>query len=330
MLVLALGLFVGLVPAASAARAAVNQCNGVYNGGGQAVECHVVIQNRLNLATGVSSSTSTEQACHGAAGGAVMCTTIPIDVLSTTVDQCNGSALGGGATLLCTVQVTNTITGSATSAPTTVNQCIGSGGGGGTQPTVDCTPIGSTTNADVTQCNGSANNGGGTMRVRCTVTPSTSSAALPVTINQCNGSTAGGSTVTCTASIVNIFLPTTPTTAAPSTTLASRPRPSGTVRPSTATRPTTTGIATTTARAATSSSGTASTSARSTTSTPTNAVATATPATGTGTTSSTTTTALASTGVPAIRLGLLAVVLLAGGAALMVIGRRVGWIGKHR
>lgn len=112
-------------------RFAVNQCNGVYNGGGQAVECHVVIQNRLNLATGVSSSTSTVEACRGVAGAA----------------------------LTCTVQVTNAITGSGTQAPVTTDQCIGSGGGGGTEPTTVCSPIASTTNADITQCNGSANNG---------------------------------------------------------------------------------------------------------------------------------------------------------------------------
>ena len=332
VLVLAIGLFTALAPDASAAGSAVNQCNGVYNGGGQAVECHVIVNNRLNLATGVSSSTSTLTACHGAPAGALTCTTTPLDVLITSVHQCNGSALGGGATLLCTVQVTNTITGDGTSAPTTVNQCIGSGGGGGTQPTVDCSPIASTTGADVTQCNGSANNGGGSRRVHCTVTTSTSSAELPVTINQCNGSAAGGSTVTCTSSITNIFVAVPPPT---TSATASRTKPSGSVRPSTATRPTTSAVGRTTTRGTASRNGTATTTVRNGTSTNGGAIGTTSTAStgaGGGTTpsGSGTTTTLASTGVAATRQALLAVVLLAAGAALMMIGRRTGWSGKHR
>ena len=340
--VLMIGLFAGLASSASAAGGPVNQCNGVYNHGGQEIRCTVTVTNNLNLATGVDSSSVTVQECHGAAGTALLCTTTPSNSssLTKTVTQCNGSANGGGARVTCSVLVTNNITGNAETAPATVNQCQTAGTGGGPQPTTQCSPRGNTTNADITQCNQSGNGGGATQRVKCTVTTSTSTAALPITINQCVGSAnGGGSLVTCRAQIVNHVLAVTPTTTATATTTApstSRPRPSGSVRPSTTVRPSTssrpngTASVTTTARSGVSGghdSATASrnaTSARSTTSSHTAAV--------NATTSSTATTsgALASTGAPAARQGLLAVILLAAGAGLMIVGRRRRWIGKHR
>jgi hypothetical protein len=49
------------------------------------------------------------------------------------------------------------------------------------------------------------------MRVKCTVTGAGS--ALPASINQCNGSSnGGGSTVTCSTTIVNDFVPLSTTT----------------------------------------------------------------------------------------------------------------------
>jgi hypothetical protein len=221
---------VGLAPEAiieaASTPAAVNQCNGTDNVGGQAVACDVTITNNLNLVTGTSGSTVLVKECHGAANAGLTCTTstTPSVQLTTSVVQCDGSGSGGGGTVTCNVHVTNNITGVATPTPATVNQCNGSGTGGGTQPTLQCDPLGSTTGATVTQCNGSGNGGGATVRVQCTVTPSTQTSALPVTVDQCNGSgNGGGSLVTCSGSVTNTVLapaaaPTT-TSTTPGTTV---------------------------------------------------------------------------------------------------------------
>jgi hypothetical protein len=145
----------GLLPTGTAVAAApaVAQCNGTDNVGGEEVRCTVTVNNSLDLATGVGSSTVTVQECHGAAGAPTCGTpvTSTFNDVITAVDQCNGSGSGGGGVVACTVQVSNTITGAATTSPATVNQCNGSGGGGGTQPTVQCSPIASATGATVTQ-----------------------------------------------------------------------------------------------------------------------------------------------------------------------------------
>lgn len=225
-LVLATAALLGTTPAAPASAApapgALTQCNDTDNGGGRAVECDVTITNYLDLQTNVSRSDIVARTCTGAAGAAPLCTVLPVTFPTSTTDitQCNGSGLGGGATVTCTVNVVNTIVGSATLSPATVNQCIGSGTGGGIEPTLNCNPVGTTSGATITQCNGSANGGGAQNRVTCTVgpltEPSTQSTALPVTINQCNGSAAGGSLVTCSASLSHTFLPAgTPFPAAP-------------------------------------------------------------------------------------------------------------------
>lgn len=213
-LFLAVGVLTGVHPlTASAAPAspAVNQCNGTDNVGGQAVVCDITITNNLNLATGAVSSTVITNDCHGAAGAPPPVTCIPLTqsfpTLTTSADQCNGSGLGGGSNVICSVTILNNITGTFTATAATVNQCVGSGDGGGTQPTLNCDPYpANTTNATVTQCNGSGKGGGGTDRVTCTVGPSTITSALPVTVNQCNGSgDGGGNTVTCTVSIRNVL-----------------------------------------------------------------------------------------------------------------------------
>ena len=64
------------------------------------------------------------------------------------------------------------------------------------------------------------------MRVKCTETGGAT--ALPITINQCNGSAnGGGSTVTCTTAFTNNFLAvaTTPTPTPPQPTPSTRLRP---------------------------------------------------------------------------------------------------------
>ena len=218
--ILTLGLFLavgvlmgGPLATASAAPASptVNQCNGTDNVGGQAVVCDITITNNLNLATGAVSSTVTTNDCHGAAGAPPPVTCIQLTqnfpTLTTSADQCNGSGLGGGSNVICSVTILNNITGTVTPTAATVDQCVGSGTGGGGGSTMRCDPFpANTTNATVTQCNGSGNGGGGVIRVQCTVGPSTITSALPVTVNQCNGSgNGGGNTVTCTVSIRNVL-----------------------------------------------------------------------------------------------------------------------------
>ena len=205
-------------PSGSSASAAqtIAQCNDVANTGGLGLNCDVIVINNLDVTTGVASSTVTVTECHAAANTAPTCTTATTsyDALTTSVNQCNDAANGGGSSVICNVTVTNNVTGAASTDVTsaTVNQCNGSGAEG-PGPTLNCDPFpASTTSATVTQCNGSDNGGGAADRVTCTVTPSTTSALLPVSINQCNGTAnGGGSVVTCAASLTNISLAATPT-----------------------------------------------------------------------------------------------------------------------
>ncbi|MDH6238570.1 hypothetical protein [Cryobacterium sp. CG_9.6] len=129
------------------------------------------------------------------------------NTLTSAVSQCNYALNGGGGNLDCTVTVVNNITGAADEdkAPTgaTVNQCVGSATGGGTALICDPFPA-ATSSATITQCNDSAIGGGGATGVICTVHPSTQSALLPVTITQCNNSAnGGGASVTCDATLTN-------------------------------------------------------------------------------------------------------------------------------
>jgi hypothetical protein len=220
-----LGLAVVMTAAmgiSGASAAPVGQCNGIGGGGGTAVECHVVIANTLDMATGATSSTVTLTTCLGAANDlpTLVCSstgpTASTDLI-TVVDQCNGTGNGGGATLLCTVDVTNTITGVVTPTSVTVNQCNGSGDTGSS---IICDPFpASTSGATITQCNGAANGGGSV--VDCTIgAGSTETLGLiPVTVNQCNDSVnGGGSTVTCNSSITTaVVAPTPPPTTPPVT-----------------------------------------------------------------------------------------------------------------
>lgn len=217
------GVTGGHLSSASAAPGspAVAQCNGTDNVGGQGVVCDITITNNLNMNTGAISSTVTTNDCHGAAGAPPVVTCVSLTqsfpTLTTSADQCNGSGLGGGSDVICSVTILNNITGTVTPTAATVNQCVGSGTGGGTT-TLACDPFpATTTSATVTQCNGSGNGGGGELRVTCTVGPSTITSALPVSVNQCNGSSnGGGNTVTCTVSIRNTVVSgSTPVTGRP-------------------------------------------------------------------------------------------------------------------
>jgi hypothetical protein len=175
--------------------------NGVGNGGGQGLICEVTIVNQITASGG--SATVTVRECQGAAGPPVL--TKPV----TAVTQCNSSLNGGGATLRCSVKVTNNFVGLSPGATAaTVNQCVGSGGG--VANTCDPFPA-TTTGATITQCNGSAN-GGTLVELKCTAT-GTKPSAHGVTINQCNGSAnGGGALVICSANITNAAAATTGST----------------------------------------------------------------------------------------------------------------------
>jgi hypothetical protein len=211
---LAIAVFLAVMPGntndSAFAATPFSQCNGVDNTPGLGLTCSVTITNTFNVATGIGSSVTVLRECHGAgntAPSSCITTSRSGSTVISSVSQCNGSINGGGGTVICDVRVTNNITGASTLSAATVNQCIGSGGGGGTEPTLVCSPLGSTTSATVTQCNGSANGGGGSMRVRCNVLGSTSASGLQLTINQCNGSAnGGGSTVTCSSQVSNILV----------------------------------------------------------------------------------------------------------------------------
>jgi hypothetical protein len=192
---------------------------GIGNGGGEGIICEVAIANTIT-GTGGSAVVTVHQ-CLGSAGAPLsgVCTTVTSTKSApvTDVTQCNGSANGGGATLRCSVTITNNFVNlSPGSAAVTVNQCVESGDG----LTTGCTPFPATTSgAAITQCNGSAN-GGTLVELTCTAT-GTMATALPITINQCNGSgLGGGGLVICSASMVNRTSTTTPP---PTSTLSSAP-----------------------------------------------------------------------------------------------------------
>jgi len=208
-------------PAGTASAAqAITQCNGDDNSGGLGLTCTVEVVNTVNVDTGAESSVVTTEECHGAANTAPAdCTgkvVTDYNTLTTSVNQCNDSANGGGASVNCSVRVTNKVVGADSEISArddaTVNQCVGSGAEG-SEPTLNCGPYpANTIDATVTQCNGTANGGGAPNRVECTVPESFVSAQFPLEINQCNGSAnGGGSVVTCTASIITPAGVTAPT-----------------------------------------------------------------------------------------------------------------------
>jgi hypothetical protein len=187
----------------------VELCNGVLNADATTVECHVVVANTFNVATGVGSAVVTTTICAGAPGAAACgpATIANHGAVITSVVQCNGSGNAGGSTVICDVAIANTITGAVGVTAGTVNQCVGSGEDGGAIP-LNCGPPQSTSGATLTQCNGSGNGGGATLRVTCSFGALTESAALRVTVNQCNGSAnGGGATVTCRASQTTTVTP---------------------------------------------------------------------------------------------------------------------------
>jgi len=238
-LVMAVLAYGGAPANAAPLSAPINQCNNITasNVGGQGVSCTVTVVNFVTAggsATG-TPNTITVTTCSGAAGpigaGAGTCATTTTTSAQpvTQVTQCDGVANGGGGVLICSVTMTNNISGSATATPANVYQCIGSVITGPGAPG-SCTPVNtpgitSVTAATVGQCNGSGN-GGTSVGFICSVgTGSTTSASLPVNVDQCNGSAnGGGSLVRCTATVNNVILAAT---ASPSPTAATAtPAPS--------------------------------------------------------------------------------------------------------
>lgn len=200
-----------LQPAPAAVAATTSQCDGQFNVGGEGMDCRITVENFLDLATGAASSRVTTLACSGAANVDPLPTCVGPTVttfaeLTTRADQCNGSANGGGSSMICSVTVVNTITGTATTSTAPVNQCVGSLTTGDVRA---CSPDPATADASVdgvTQCNGSVNGGGGSMT--CTVSPSTTSnSAFAFIVNQCNDSAnGGGARIVCTVDISTVVL----------------------------------------------------------------------------------------------------------------------------
>jgi hypothetical protein len=119
----------------------------------------------------------------------------------------NSSLDGGGASMHCSVTITNNIVGDATAIGATVNQCNDSLEGGGIVLRA-CNPDpASTSGAAISQCNNSDNGGGSSLT--CLVTAgSTTSAALYVTVSQCNFSAnGGGSLIVCSVGMTTNITP---------------------------------------------------------------------------------------------------------------------------
>ena len=168
-----------------------------------AMKCTVSVVNTISGTTTYSTTTVTRLCTIGPCSTPNGTFTTNSISLVNVIRQCNNSDNDAAHKISCSVSVTNNVVrdtpGAEHVSPATVNQCVGSATGGG--GVVDCKPA-TATGTTLTQCNGSGNGGGGA--VHCTLDPmSRVSAAVPITVNQCNGTgNVGGSGVRCTASII--------------------------------------------------------------------------------------------------------------------------------
>jgi hypothetical protein len=166
--------------------------------------CKVTIVNTIHGTKRSSTTTMSRKCTLGPCAPGNGTFTTKSTNLVTHVSQCNGSDNDSAHPITCDVTITNDISaGSKNAKPlsvATVNQCVGSAKGGGAKLICDPHPA-TTTGATVTECNGSGNGGGGT--VNCAVSSSSRiSAAIPITVNQCNGTgNPGGSVVKCRTTI---------------------------------------------------------------------------------------------------------------------------------
>ncbi|HEY1530316.1 MAG TPA: hypothetical protein VGF80_05835 [Galbitalea sp.] len=146
----------------ASAATAFSQCNSIDDTPGLEVRCTAQVTNRVDLGTGIASSTVVATVCEGPAGttpnGACTTTTSNSGELVSSVNQCNAVGNGGGGNVYCIVSIDNIVVGAPDQLGVTVDQCVGSGDGGGATP-LACDPAQSTTSATVTQCNGSVNGG---------------------------------------------------------------------------------------------------------------------------------------------------------------------------
>ncbi|QYF74242.1 hypothetical protein [Cryobacterium sp. PAMC25264] len=109
----------------------VDQCNGSGNGGGGTVVCRVTVVN--NIIGDTTLATATVNQCGDSAGDgggdpALNCAPVQLTT-SATITQCNSSGRGGGTPgrVTCTVAPST----ASTALPVSINQCIGSANGGG-------------------------------------------------------------------------------------------------------------------------------------------------------------------------------------------------------
>lgn len=162
--------------------------------------CTVTVVNTISGAHRGSTTTVTRACSLGPCPPGNGTVTSQSTSLVTSVNQCNGSDNDSAHPITCRVTITNNISagtpGASPVTSATVNECVGSATGGG--GTLNCSPNpASVTGATITQCNGSGTGGGGT--VNCSVaSASRVSPAIRMTVNQCNGTgNPGGSVVTC-------------------------------------------------------------------------------------------------------------------------------------
>jgi hypothetical protein len=182
------------VPAAAqASTTAVNQCNGhgpAAQGATTAMRCTGSVVNTISATTTYSTTTVTRLCTLGPCSAGNGTFTTGSIALVTTISACNSSDNDAAHAISCTVKVTNNIgvntSGAQQVSPASVHQCVGSAAGG----VPDCQPA-SATGTTLTRCNGSGNGGGAV--VHCQVDPQSAvSAAVPITVNQCNGTAERG------------------------------------------------------------------------------------------------------------------------------------------
>jgi hypothetical protein len=197
----------------------VDQCNNIGTVDGDTIACTVTITNDF-MYNAARPDQPTGQAtivvafnCTRPAECPVGETTFSMTPI-TVITQCNNTGTGAGSTVTCTVSVTNNLTGYPVGAviDSTVLQCqdpkvaAGEDGCTATPPGNNRAGTAGPGGQSVTQCNSS---GGARGTLTCDATaPDSRTTGLPTTIDQCNSSGSGlngGGTVTCTATIVNIF-----------------------------------------------------------------------------------------------------------------------------
>lgn len=106
---------------------AVDQCNGVGYGGGNVLECSVIVVNEFIGVTPQAITAATVNQCNGSAPDTTGCNPFPATTTGATITQCNGSSYGGGQEDFdCIATGTTTAT-----LDVQIDQCNDSNYGGG-------------------------------------------------------------------------------------------------------------------------------------------------------------------------------------------------------